>query len=627
MILLIIVPTGLILVMQLGPFISGTGKVRVGVLDSGVDSSGALLGRVVAEKSFISTEYGYDFSDSSTRDSRPDSVPHGTLVATTIAQESQSILIVNCRILASDGRATTIGLIAAIYWAVEQNCSVINLSLGSSPTYGDPAEKAIQYAMSKGVVVVAAAGNEGDSGSAGTSISSPGVFADCLAAAGIDSTGDPYYFSSTGPTASRYMKPDIAAAGYTQDATSIYYGTSFASPRVAAAAAVLVSYCIANNIPHTPGSIMTALLKGADTLPYPEYVVGAGAVNSENSIQVIASSSISGGLPAISYASPARLPIDFERLFYGDTYEFGLKIFTSSQTTFNVQIESDTPGIFDVPSPVSVNQVGIVPLKVTVPASGLTLYDGNITFVSETAGTARVMVHFSASNASAKVAFDISHTTWSIDTIYGQFRELYKRLTSNSISVTELRNSSEITYSLLSQFEAVLLLDPCAWDVNETDAFNPTLFSVPFSDSEISAYRQYFDSGGGIFIAALDNDSLDIQSLNHFLSWTNFSMTYDSVGLGNQPVLISEITPHPTTASVSNFDYLGATVNIPGGAISLGRHLPDSVLACLQGAGGGRIVVTGSNFMIDNYGMTGQYQSSDNHILALKIVLWLIHDI
>jgi subtilisin family serine protease len=366
-------------------------------------------------------------------------------VAKTIVEESQDSVIVNGRILGSDGTATTPALIAAIYWAVEQNCSVINLSLGSSPTHGDPTEKAIEYALSKGVVVVAAAGNEGDSGTAGTSISSPGVFLDCIAVAALDEYGEPFYFSSTGPAASRYMKPDIAAAGYVQAGTNVYYGTSFASPRVAAAAAQLVSYCRVNNRPYTAGSIMTALLKGADSMSYPEYVVGAGAVNIDRSIQVVANSLNVSELPAISYASPTKLPIDYEQLFYGDTYEFSLKLFTSTSTVFDVQISSGTPGIFDIPSTVSVDQVGFVPLKVNVPASGDAYYDGNITFVSESSGTARVTIDFSVSHASFRVAFDISHTTWSIDTIYGQFRELYKKLTSNSISVTELRNTSQIT--------------------------------------------------------------------------------------------------------------------------------------------------------------------------------------
>jgi hypothetical protein len=74
---------------------------------------------------------------------------------------------------------------------------------------------------------------------------------------------------------------------------------------------------------------------------------------------------------------------------------------------------------------------------------------------------------------------------------------------------------------------------------------------------------------------------------------------------------------------VSGFDYLGSTVSIPAGATSLARYSSDTVLACRQGSGGGRIVVTGSNFFVDNWGMVGRYNSLDDDVLALKIVQWL----
>jgi len=161
------------------------------------------------------------------------------------------------------------------------------------------------------------------------------------------------------------------------------------------------------------------------------------------------------------------------------------------------------------------------------------------------------------------------------------------------------------------------------WEVNETDPYHPSIFSLPFSDSEKAAYHDYFDNGGGIFVAALSNDSLDIKSLNEFLSWSGFSLSYTEVGAGSQPVLITDKTAHPTTEGVSDFDYLGAPLNIPVGAISLGRHGSDTVLACFQGAGGGRIVISGSNFHIDNYGMSHMYQSAYDDILALNIAVWL----
>lgn len=622
-ILLIVVSSGMVILLGLLPTGTSGQVVRVAIIDSGINIGHSLEGRVVAQKSFVSTEYGYDLNDASTSDAEPDGVPHGTLVSTVVVQNSDSAYLVIAKVIGPQGAATTAGIVAAMYWAIEQNCSVINLSMGSTPTFGDPGKQAVQYAFSHGVVVVASAGNEGDSGIAGTSIASPGVFPACLSVAGIDDNNDPYYFSSLGPTESRYMKPDIAALGYVETTTAIYYGTSFSSPRVAAAAANIVAYCRANNRSWTPGLVMTALLKGADPIPWPEYLVGAGALNVNNAIQLIAESTEPQDLPAMAYVSPVSLPLDFERLFYGDEYEFELTLFTTKLAVFDVQVVTAAPSVFHLPDAVTINQTGLVPLKVEVPDNGSATYSADIQFVSETGGSANVSVDFSVTTPVARVAFDVSHTAWSMDTVYGQFKELYKKLTSNSISVTELRNRSATTFETLSQYDAVLLLDPCTWEVNETEPLAPIAFSIPFSQAEEEAYQQYFEAGHGIFVAALSNDSLDISSLNEFLNWTGFSLSHTGVPPGDSPALITDITEHAITAGVSGFDYLGSTVSIPAGATSLAGYSSDTVLACRQGSGGGRIVVTGSNFFVDNWGMVGRYNSLDDDVLALNIVQWL----
>ena len=174
-ILMIVISSGLVFLIQVMPWGGGPStKVRVAVLDSGIDIDLGLQGRIVEEKSFIEPQYGYDEADPTTTDSRPEDVPHGTLVAALVA-ETPNTQIVNGKVLGWNGTATSVGLAASIYWAVEQNCSVITMSLGSSPVLGDPLDEAIEWAFAKGVVVVSSAGNEGDSGIAGNSISSPSV--------------------------------------------------------------------------------------------------------------------------------------------------------------------------------------------------------------------------------------------------------------------------------------------------------------------------------------------------------------------------------------------------------------------------------------------------------------------
>ncbi len=625
-IMMVVISAGLFYVILSAPSNpTSSSKVRVAIIDSGINMDVGLQSRVVSTQSFITLDNGYDYSDSSITDSEPDDVPHGTLIAKQIAT-SPSIQLVIGKVLADSGSATTIGIVKAIEWAVEQNCSVINLSLGGTPTYGDPLKNVTEWAFQQGVVVVAAAGNSGDDGNPGTSVESPGLYESAIAVGALMEDGSPAGYSSIGPARDQYMKPDIMASGYT---TSIdgtrYYGTSFAAPRVTIAAAELIGNSIDKNITYTPGSIMAALLNGADAMEdYPAYVVGAGKLNTKASLQLILNASDEGAVPAISFAFPGELPLDYEQLFASDTYSFNVRILTGGNTTFTTHIASDNAEAFLVPEEISINQIGEVQVTVKVPDSGTSSLEGTITFASDEFGQTSLHISFDVGVASARVAFDIAHTTWDIDSIYGQFREFYKVLVDNDISVTEIRDPATINLTTLQQYDAVVILDPCAYDINETDPYNLSALSIQFTPQEIQAYQDYFDAGGGIFVSALSNATLNVSALNDFLAWSGFSLSYTEVPGGDSPAVVSDIDPHIITSGVNSFHYLGAIVNIPVGGGRLARYLPNMpVMGYKEGAGGGRIVVTGSNFMLDNYGMTGLYDGpQDNALLALRIVLW-----
>jgi type VII secretion-associated serine protease mycosin len=139
----------------------GSSDVVVAVIDTGVDPNHpALQGKLVQ---------GYDFIP---RDqSSNDLVGHGTFVASLIAaggnsQSGMEGIAPNVKIMplkvANSADGTDTRLIAqAIRYAADHGARVINLSLGG-PTPSSTLQTAINYALSKQVVVVAAAGNEGD---------------------------------------------------------------------------------------------------------------------------------------------------------------------------------------------------------------------------------------------------------------------------------------------------------------------------------------------------------------------------------------------------------------------------------------------------------------------------------
>lgn len=131
----------------------------VAVVDTGVQLSHPdLAARLVP---------GWDFVN---KDNRPgDDNGHGTSVAGIVAATSNSIGVVGmcsrCKLmpvkaLAANGTGWWSVAAKAIIWAADHKADVVNLSFGG-PTGGSTLQNAINYARSKGAVVVGAAGNSG----------------------------------------------------------------------------------------------------------------------------------------------------------------------------------------------------------------------------------------------------------------------------------------------------------------------------------------------------------------------------------------------------------------------------------------------------------------------------------
>lgn len=140
--------------------------VKVAVIDSGIDGSHPeFVGRVVAARSFVG---GSPYRDEQ---------GHGTFVAGEIAaspfnNEGIAGLAFNAqlmiaKVVGANGIVSLDGEVAAIHWAVDNGARVINLSLGGVrdpldprlDTYSPLEQAAIDYAYSKGAVIVAAVGN------------------------------------------------------------------------------------------------------------------------------------------------------------------------------------------------------------------------------------------------------------------------------------------------------------------------------------------------------------------------------------------------------------------------------------------------------------------------------------
>ena len=189
----------------------------VAVIDSGVQGDHpALQGRVLP---------GYDFVHGDTNAS--DDNGHGTAIAGIIASVCPGCRILPVKVLDANRTGDWATIAAGIRWAADHGAGVINLSIGA-PRALDAVGAAVAYALSKGAIVIAAAGNDGLDESF-----YPADYPGVVSVAGVDQSGARDSWSNFG------SRVTVAAPGCTTTAwlqsgyTSDFCGTSTAAPFVA----------------------------------------------------------------------------------------------------------------------------------------------------------------------------------------------------------------------------------------------------------------------------------------------------------------------------------------------------------------------------------------------------------
>ncbi|MDS0524841.1 chitobiase/beta-hexosaminidase C-terminal domain-containing protein [Clostridium sp. SHJSY1] len=214
-----------------------TGKdVKIAVIDTGTAPHPDLI-----------VSGGVNVINGATTTSYADDNGHGTHVSGIIAGKgvdngvkgvAPDASLYSVKALNSTGSGYTSDIIAGIDWAIENKMDIISMSLGSSQS-SISLESAVNKAYNNGVLVVAAAGNSGNSDGIGTSIEYPANYSSVIAVGAVDSTNTRAYFSSTG------SKLEVSAPGVNVLSTYLngsyvqMSGTSMATPFVAGNLALL----------------------------------------------------------------------------------------------------------------------------------------------------------------------------------------------------------------------------------------------------------------------------------------------------------------------------------------------------------------------------------------------------
>ncbi|MCI5055144.1 MAG: S8 family serine peptidase [Flavobacteriales bacterium] len=180
--------------------------------------------------------------------------------------------------------------LAAVEWADKNGADIINSSLAytyhryfTTEMDGKTSlvSKAARIATRKGILVVNAAGNDGDD--AWKIIATPADVDSVLTVGGINPYTDYHMdFSSFGPTANKEMKPNVCAYAQViaadKEGMKETFGTSFAAPLIAGYAACVWQFKReAKNM-----EIFEMIEKSAHLYPYYDYAHGYGIPEAKN---------------------------------------------------------------------------------------------------------------------------------------------------------------------------------------------------------------------------------------------------------------------------------------------------------------------------------------------------------
>lgn len=226
------------------------------------------------ENGYVDDIYGWNFLDNnndprpsvfglSSYEEREAIFNHGTLVAGIIGAVGNNELgisginwrvkLMNLKVVGNEGTGSMSALAGAIYYAVDNGADIINISM-VGPDEGDIVVKAVKYAYDHGVVIIAAGGNNY------FSLNDEPLYPVCadkdekenwvLGVSAISESHRLAMFSNTGNNCIDITAPGVNITstirfsptnGLTEMYSGGWSGTSFATPMVSGAAALIKS--------------------------------------------------------------------------------------------------------------------------------------------------------------------------------------------------------------------------------------------------------------------------------------------------------------------------------------------------------------------------------------------------
>ncbi len=587
---------------------NGSG-ITVAILDSGADALHPdLQDSLVGFRDFINDHEDLDPSDGI--DAYDDN-GHGTACAWLVAGSGAenggnytgmapgaNLLIIKILDAAGNGEESVIA--AGIEYAVDQDVDVISISVGGQwVDIAEPSRAMAQEAVSQGVTVVIASGNEGPSA---YTMNSPGVTQEVItvgATVGADGVAG---FSSRGPVVNQqtepygqFAKPDLVAPGYNvfsgraTDASfeySIYNqsqygssytmwsGTSASTPQIAGLAALLLD----KHVALTPIETKTALMSGATDLGADPMEQGWGLANATRASEILEESS-----RLLTIVTPKRFP----------TLPGGSNVFIvgDERAAQNVTVMSTVNrGSLDIEITGNVSQFIVVDEIVTVTVgysyfiidlevpTNLSLdtvgtYEGQVALISGADTFATMDLHLTIIVFGGRLLVDMAHHSYEDPddpSLYQYFREYLEERGVIMEEFSSPENPQPIDSDALAIADTFLIMDT----------------ETTYDADEIDALHQFVQEGGTLLVMSEFYNDTDntaafaIDSYNEILAPYGIECEEYEIGVG----------PLPMTGEVYGVDHGGAVENhslvegVDNLYITWGSTLHvDSVVAGAQG--------------------------------------------
>lgn len=254
--------------------------VKIAVIDSGCDiNHDSIKDNIIGVRNFTD-------EDRKNQNIVIDRVGHGTHVIGTIAAKGNNAVvgvapdagIYVLKAIDRTGSGKLSWVVNAINYAVKLKVDIISMSLGMSQS-NEKLERAVKEAINKEILVVCAAGNDGDGNSESFEYSYPAAYSGVISVGAVDKKGVPASFSNSN------LVIDVVAPGvnilstFPNNQFAVLSGTSMAAPHVSGSLALLKNWSykeFQRNL--SQRELYAQLIKHTKLLDYSRTIQGNGLV-------------------------------------------------------------------------------------------------------------------------------------------------------------------------------------------------------------------------------------------------------------------------------------------------------------------------------------------------------------